>query len=187
MTPLQKHISKWQKCQACEAYDQRKKVVLCKGKIPCDVLFIGEAPGESEDTLGIPFIGPAGHLLDRIIYEAISGTELEDEHGLPKVRIAFTNIVACIPREVDGDKSREPSKNSIKACSKRLVEFIGLCQPKLIVCVGKLSEKWTPDLYGADRISIVHPAAILRADISQRGLAIQHCIIALRDALEELP
>ena len=55
MTPLQTHIQKWSYCQECELCNGRKRSVLIKGTVPCDVLFLGEAPGLSEGSLGIPF------------------------------------------------------------------------------------------------------------------------------------
>jgi uracil-DNA glycosylase len=64
-----------------------------------------------------------------------------------------------------------------------------MCAPKLIVNVGKLAEKWVPKILGAtsfEYVSITHPAAIIQADVSQQGLAIQRCLVILEDALAEL-
>jgi len=169
------------------------RVVLCRGTIPCDILFIGEAPGESEDTIGKPFIGPAGKLLDQIIQEAMKTTI---DRGFTH---AFTNLVGCIPRDDDGGKATEPTPVEIIQCSRRLEEFVELCNPKLIVCVGKLSENWIQPTtmgvktkkhiirsYSGKTVALTHPAAILRANIAQKGLMIQRNIVNLQTAIEEL-
>lgn len=176
MSPWKKHLKEWEHCTRCPLHKTRTNIVLARGKIPCDILFCGEAPGASEDILGKPFIGPAGKLLDYIIETAIDG----------QYDYALTNLIGCIPIDESGEKAGQPSMESIRACAPRLVDFIKLCKPKLIVHVGALSAKHALDLGQASTIQILHPAAILRADISTRGLAIQRCVIQLEDALEEL-
>jgi uracil-DNA glycosylase family 4 len=148
-------------------------VVLARGAVPADILFCGEAPGASEDILGKPFCGPAGKLLDYIIETAIDG----------QYDYALTNLIACIPLGEDGEKTAQPSEESIKACAPRLLEFVKMCRPRLIVLVGALAAKYAKDFGQVKTIQIVHPAAILRADISTRGLAIQRAIVQLEDAL----
>lgn len=162
--------------------------MLARGKIPCDILFIGEAPGPSEDVIGQPFVGPAGKLLDAIIEEGI--------YAHSDWRVAFTNLVACIPKDETQTKFGEPPKHAIQACQGRLIEFVQLAKPQLIVRVGKLSQKWIPNqemFTGPTKqkeqiqfADIVHPAAVLRADISQQGLAKQRCVVTLSDAVEQL-
>lgn len=176
----------WIDCEHCELCAVRKKTVLAKGKLPCDILFIGEAPGQSEDVLGKPFVGPAGKLLDSIIEQADSNDY--------RLRLAFTNLVCCIPKdELGGNKINEPHKDHILACSQRLVEFIELAEPKAFVFVGRLAAKWVPKILSkvewycdTGSIEIIHPATILRADISQRGLAVQQTVVALDDLFAEV-
>lgn len=174
------HKAKWSNCQACDLCEGRSNVVLARGTLPCDVLFVGEAPGDSEDVVGKPFVGPAGKLLDEIIQEA----------GFSQRRIscAFTNLVACVPKW-DGDK-REPTPEEIEACSGRLMALYNLATPSILVQVGKLSEKYAlmfSDFdYDVIKISITHPAAIIRAPLASRSLAIQRCIVTLREALDDL-
>lgn len=171
MTPYQMHVQKCKNCTACDLYRKRSHVVVARGKIPADILFIGEAPGQSEDVIGKPFVGPAGKLLGYIIDESIGD----------RFSCCIANLVRCIPLGEDGDKVSEPPKESIKACRPYLIELMELCRPRLIVCVGKLALKWLPSTDAAI-VEIIHPAAILRADISQKGLAIQRSIITLLDA-----
>ena len=104
MTPYQRHKAKWKDCNGCELARQRKRVVLVRGYLPCQVLFIGEAPGSSEDLLGKPFIGPAGKLFDRILAES-----------LPQgCRFALTNLVGCFPREAKRAGINAPPKAAIE-------------------------------------------------------------------------
>jgi DNA polymerase len=190
---FQKHAARWNNCRSCPLCEGRRHVVLARGVVPCDVLFIGEAPGASEDVLGAPFMGPAGKLLDRIIAEAVDSifvggcARMKDDEP----RIAFTNLVCCVPRGDDGDKVAEPPKEAIKACQPRLKEFIALARPKLVVCVGGLATKWVKSgrddlgLGEVPIIEIVHPAAILRANIAQQGLAMQRAVVMLATAIED--
>lgn len=184
------HRAKWNNCQNCSLCETRKHVVLGRGQLPCDVLFVGEAPGASEDVLGQPFQGPAGQLLDKIITNAIKGRN---------VALAFTNVVACLPVGEDGKKADEPEIESIEACRDRLTEFVVLAKPRAIVLVGKLSEKYIP--MATERIEreantpaviwkkIIHPSAILKLKNKQPeqiGLLIQTCTITISDLLTDL-
>ena len=178
------HKANWSGCTKCELSKCRSKVVLARGVIPADVLILGEAPGQSEDVLGKPFIGNAGKLFDDIIEQA-------EEMSSQRAKL-FTNLVACIPR--DGEKGRaykvtEPPKESIEACGPRLQELVKLANPRAIIMVGKLSQKWGPKIIDHDfeySLDIIHPAALLRMDISQQGLAIQRTTVQIRDLFEKL-
>lgn len=186
MTPYQKHKRKWRKCRECNLCENRRTVVLARGKLPCDILFCGEAPGESEDVLGRPFVGPAGKLLDRIVFDAIQALGTGGVVIMhPVFRFAWTNLVACIPKE-DGKKATEPPKEAIKTCSDRLREIIEIAKPRVIIAVGGLATKYLPKVTDLPITSIVHPAGIMRLDVSQRGLAVQRATVILSDVFEEL-
>ena len=174
----QQHKREWINCKRCHLFRQRNKVVLLRGKIPCDILFVGEAPGISEDIIGMPFIGPAGKLLDQIIEEATS--------DLLKLRVAFTSLVACIPKDKNGDKIHEPDIKCIKRCSKRLRSVIKLTKPSAIISVGQLAKKHIPADIEAQFANIIHPAAILRLDVSQQSLAIHRCIVQVFEVVKSL-
>ena len=174
-----RHKGKWKHCTECSLCEDRRTVVLLRGSIPASVLFVGEAPGESEDVLGQPFIGPAGKLLDSIIRDA----------GLKKGQYAITNLIACIPREENGSKLSVPPKESVQACADRLNECIEIVSPNLIVAVGSEAKKWLPKvakgrLAEAEFIDIIHPAAILRMNASQIELARKRAIVTLADVIE---
>ncbi len=183
MTPYSQHRDKWKNCELCNLCERRGKVVLARGTVPADVLFVGEAPGVSEDVLGRPFVGPAGKLLDQIIESA-----WPVDPGLRFLTFAFTNIIACIPKN-GGAKIGEPPKYAVEACSDRLIEFITLCSPRLIVAVGKFAINNLGNYTSSgtvEVIEIVHPAAILRADVTQKGMQTQRAVATLADALGEL-
>src|SRR6266852_6184221 len=130
------HVERWKDCRRCPLWEQRTQVVLARGQIPCDLLFVGEAPGENEDLLGSPFVGPAGNLLDCIIKRSLM------DHRDVWWRLGFTNLVACFPREAKVAGTNEPPDEAIMACRSRLTEFVEMAKPRLIVCVGSLARDW---------------------------------------------
>lgn len=178
------HVQRWKDCRLCSLCETRKKVVLARGTIPCDVLFIGEAPGESENVLGTPFRGPAGKLLDLILERAVPDG----------IRYALTNLVCCVPRE-DGFVT-EPDDDSVRSCAPRLAELVEIATPDLIVCVGRLAKDWIDPGYkhsvskGFSRkipfVDITHPAAILRANVAQKGFLVQRSKATIRTAVEDM-
>lgn len=194
-TPFQIHKSKWQAGCGSELCSLVRSRCYFRGKIPAPVLFVGEAPGESEDALASPFEGPAGHLLDNIIAQAMRAVGKAYDY-------AMTNLVLCFPLEAKRAGTNEPSEEAIKCCRPRLVEFIRICKPKLIVCVGKLAHCYMvmpadiagknaqPDWIEPDKFleyeDIVHPAAILKAMKSQQALMVQRAVARLAYALEAL-
>lgn len=211
MTPLQIHRKKYERGCGNAICDGAKNVCIVRGTVPADVLLVGEAPGRSEDVLGRPFVGPAGHLLDRIIADAglsatpcpvchqptresPGGITCPNGHGgvvdrsefEPGLRLAWTNLVGCIPLDEDGNKTAEPEHAEIKQCSGRLQELIRLARPRLIVTVGALGTKYCPIPAGVKTVAITHPAAILRANPAAQGLMAQKCVVQLRDAVESL-
>ena len=180
-SPYQVLVAAWKDCRRCPLAAGRKQVVFARGSIPARVLFVGEGPGDSEDVLGQPFVGPAGQLLDRQIAAALS------DLGTQAPTMAWFNIVGCIPKDGDGRKRGEPWPAEIEACSPRLDRFITICKPELIVCVGQIAMKEGRKKAWPSVIEIVHPAAILKADISQRGLMYQRAVVQLADAFSTLP
>lgn len=191
MTKWQLLVLDWSNCDRCELSQTRKKVVLAKGKFPCDILFVGEAPGESEDVVGVPFTGPAGRKLDEIIEQAIGPP------GPDRPTLAFTNIISCIPRTNTARKTTKIDHEWVEACSPRLVSIVEMADPKLVVCVGKLSS----ENIGAESrgykhrirfhreiptVDIVHPSAILRANYIYQTIMVQRAAVVLAEAVGEL-
>jgi DNA polymerase len=169
----------WAKCEKCGLHQNRKQVVLWRGYLPADLLLIGEAPGVSENIFGLPFYGPAGHLLDEIISEA------EAEVGRDLV-YCLTNLVACIPLD-EHNAPREPSAQEIKTCEPRLHELIDYCRPKLIICIGKLAEEHVilpPKWATVPRTTMIHPSAILRLPRHQQTPPYRKAISAIVNGVE---
>lgn len=213
------HVENWSDCRACELHLGRRNVVLARGALPCDVLFVGEAPGKSEDTVGAPFVGPAGQLLDTIVAGALgslglcplcrgvleggaSGVfcphrhEVADAADAVRVRVAFTNLIACIPLDpAGGDKLTEPPAEAVKACSPRLREFVSLAFPRLLVQVGKQARDWLAPRFkhsiplppGIARCEIQHPSYLLRLNSIQRDLGAARARVVVRNAFCDAP
>lgn len=174
---FQQHRAKWDNCERCTLHLSRSKMVYYRGKIPADILFCGEAPWISEDASGIPFDGKAGELLDEIIGIAVP-TDL---------RWAATNVVCCKPPRTEDGSPGKPDQQEILACRPRLMEFIGIVKPRLIVAVGDISHKHLPTLTeGIERVSIVHPAAILRADKIQKDSMVKRATVTLANAVQSV-
>lgn len=186
LTPFQQHKLDWGSCTECSLCNSRKQVVHLRGSIPADILFIGEGPGDSEDVLGKPFCGPAGRLLDSMIEVA--------SRNVDPFKTAFINCVGCVPKE-NGNKIGEPRPDQLQACLPKLIELVKMVRPWTIVAVGKVAREWLTLNHGAILTALpkahplnvqhcLHPAAILKSDISQRGLLIQNTISDLQDIFE---
>lgn len=149
------------RCRACSLADTRTQVVFGVGAPDAEVLFIGEAPGANEDLQGEPFVGRAGKLLDDMLAVI----------GLDRSRIYITNSVKCRPPQ-----NRDPLNTEKDACHGYLVRQLRLMQPKIIVCLGRISamEIIKPDFKitqehgqfferdGIQMMALYHPAALLR-------------------------
>jgi DNA polymerase len=114
-----------QNCTRCGLCETRKNVVFGIGNRNADILFIGEGPGEQEDLYGQPFVGPAGKLLD----DMLSIIDLDRNQNC-----YIANIVKCRPPH-----NRDPLETEQDACIDFLEAQISLIQPKIIVCLGRIS------------------------------------------------
>lgn len=108
-------------CNKCELSKKRNKIVFGKGNIDSKILFLAEAPGASEDEMGLPFVGRAGKMLDKMI-EAMA-LKTED--------VYICNTVMCRPPD-----NRKPTPEEMTACASRLVQQIETINPKIIVALG---------------------------------------------------
>src|SRR4051812_31148617 len=122
-TPWESFRARWGKGCSSSLCPKANRICLARGKVPCDVLFVGEAPSVGADVVGQPFVGKTGLVLDDIIKRS-----MPDD-----VRWAFTNLVGCIPRNSEGGGKavKEPPAEAILACQPRLQDFVELCKPKL--------------------------------------------------------
>lgn len=154
-------------CTRCALAEGRKTVVFGSGSSDADLMFIGEGPGAEEDRQGLPFVGPAGELLTRII-RAIDLTRDE---------VYIANIVKCRP-----PRNRDPLPDEVAACRPWLEAQIRLVQPRVIVAlgrvaaqallgeeapIGKLRGHWH-SAHGVPVMPTYHPAALLRSSSLKR-------------------
>ena len=171
-------------CTRCGLCETRKNVVFGVGNEDADILFIGEGPGEQEDLQGQPFVGPAGKLLD----DMLSIIDLDR-----KTNCYIANIVKCRPPH-----NRDPLETEQDACAEFLQAQIALIQPKIIVCLGRISAmrlispdfritrehgQWS-QLNGIWTTAIYHPSALLR-DVTKRPETFQD-LLSIRDKLREV-
>ncbi|MBO5648932.1 MAG: uracil-DNA glycosylase [Clostridia bacterium] len=153
-------------CQACTLGASRTHSVFGAGSPSARLMFVGEAPGEREDATGIPFVGAAGQLLDRYLFEV----------GIPRSDVYIANILKCRPPH-----NRDPLPEEQDACISFLRTQVRIIRPRLIVCLGRISAQKLikPDFritreHGVwfsrgtfDMCAVYHPSALLR-DPSKR-------------------
>ena len=171
-------------CRKCGLCETRHKVVFGMGKEDTDILFVGEGPGEQEDLTGVPFVGPAGKLLD----DMLSIIDLDRNQNC-----YIANIVKCRPPH-----NRDPRDEEQEACMAYLNAQIQLIRPRIIVCLGRIAATklirkdfritrehgtWT-QIDGIWYTATYHPSALLR-DESKRPDAFQDLLEIRRKAAEE--
>jgi uracil-DNA glycosylase family 4 len=147
-------------CPNCILARDRSRTVPGSGPVTAEVMFVGEAPGQREDELGLPFVGRSGQFLDQLL----AGIDLTRRD------VYVTNVVKCRP-----PANRDPEPAEIAACGDFLEQQLFLINPKVIATLGRFSmARWFPDarisqIHGEvkqvdDRyvIPMYHPAAALR-------------------------
>jgi len=151
-----------QNCHLCKLSKSRQKVVFGEGNPHADLLFIGEAPGATEDSSGKPFVGRSGELLTKMI---------ENVLNISRSDVYITNIVKCRP-----PNNQIPTPTQAHTCQPYLLKQIELVKPKLIVTLGATAYHYlTSDeteiskirgtLHTQDGYSIIptyHPSYLLR-------------------------
>ena len=115
-------------CKACDLWKRGTQTVFGEGPRRAQVLFVGEQPGNEEDLIGKPFVGPAGRLLDDALAEA----------GIDRAQTYVTNVVKHFKWEPRGKRRihKKPNAREIAACRPWLEAEITLVKPKVIVCLG---------------------------------------------------
>ena len=111
-------------CRGCALCQTRTNLVFGVGNPEAEVMLIGEGPGEQEDLQGVPFVGPAGKLLDSML-EMI---------GLDRSKVYIANMVKCRP-----PRNRDPQPAEQQACRAWLDRQIALVDPRIIVCLGRIA------------------------------------------------
>lgn len=108
-------------CRRCGLYACRNKIVVGEGSPEARLMFVGEGPGADEDAKGLPFLGPAGELLDKIILAM----------GLARSQVYLANVVKCRPPQ-----NRQPTGEEVQSCAPFLKAQIEALSPKVIVALG---------------------------------------------------
>ncbi|HZU61080.1 MAG TPA: uracil-DNA glycosylase [Solirubrobacteraceae bacterium] len=151
-------------CTRCPLHLTRTQAVFGAGNADAELMFIGEAPGASEDRLGLPFVGAAGKLLDRLLQEI----------ELDRKDVWIGNVLRCRPPD-----NRDPQPREIEACQEYLFEQVRLIEPTVICTLGNFSTKLLradttgiSRLHGREEVRVIgsravrlyplyHPAAAL--------------------------
>jgi uracil-DNA glycosylase len=155
-------------CRACRLCEKRKQAVPGQGPAAPLAMVVGEGPGADEDASGLPFVGPAGKLLDKMLSSI----------GLSRESNCFiANVVKCRPPQ-----NRDPAADEQAACLGYLRRQIALLRPKAILCVGRIASgallgtsegvgrlrgAWR-DFEGTPLLVTYHPSALLRDDSYKR-------------------
>lgn len=148
-------------CRRCRLAGGRKTIVFGQGNPHAELVFVGEGPGADEDEQGLPFVGRAGQLLNRMIQFV----------GMKREEVYICNIVKCRPPE-----NRTPEKDEVDACSPFLFRQIEAIRPRLVCCLGAPAMKTLLGIkegitkvrgqffdYGNTKAFVAyHPAYILR-------------------------
>jgi uracil-DNA glycosylase family 4 len=125
-------------CVRCPLHQTRTTVVFGSGKADAELMFIGEAPGANEDRLGLPFVGQAGKLLEKLLGEI----------GMARQDVFIANTIKCRPPD-----NRDPYPNEIEACHGYLSQQVELIEPTVICTLGNFATKLLrSDMTGISRV-----------------------------------
>lgn len=156
------------RCHRCDLGAGRTHAVVGRGSLAAPIMIVGEGPGQNEDETGMPFVGKAGQLLDKIL----------DSVKLTENDVYICNIVKCRP-----PGNRAPTTDEMDACRPYLLEQIRMVDPKMILLTGASAVRGlTGDKRGITKIRgqwiewenrlcmpIFHPAYLLRNQSREKG------------------
>ena len=162
-------------CRRCGLWRSRRNPVFGEGNPESGIVFIGEAPGRSEDLAGRPFVGAAGKVLDRMLGLA----------GLSRQDVYITNVLKCRP-----PGNRDPRPEEIEACTPYLERQLMIIRPRVVVTLGRHALnyvlRWT-DVRGS--VSRLHGTVIrLKAPFGESSLVpLYHpAVLLYRPAMKEV-
>jgi len=160
-------------CIACDLWKHATQTVFGEGRASAQLLFVGEQPGNDEDILGKPFIGPAGKLLDRALSEA----------GIDRSQIYITNVVKHFKWEPRGKRRihKKPNSMEIGACLPWLVSEIAVIKPHVVVALGATAAQ---ALLGPQFRVTLHRGKIMESPLAPRVMATVHPSSILRAPTE---
>ena len=163
-------------CTACPLHAPATQAVPGRGRVDAAICLVGEQPGDEEDRRGQPFIGPAGHVLDRALEQA----------QLDRGQLYLTNAVKHFNFRLEGKKRlhAKPQQRHVMACKPWLQAELDRIKPRVVVCLGataaqalfgkhfRVSEQRGQLLaspWGGACIATYHPSAVLRADTDEHA------------------
>ena len=139
-------------CTRCPLHEGRTNAVFGAGNADAELMFIGEAPGANEDRLGLPFVGAAGKLLDKLLGEL----------GMDRKDVWIGNVLRCRPPD-----NRDPQPKEIESCQGYLFEQVRLIEPTVICTLGNFSTKLLRGdmtgisrLHGQEEVRVIGPRAV---------------------------
>jgi len=156
-------------CTRCPLHESRNKLVYGAGNPDAQLMFVGEGPGRAEDAQGLPFVGPAGKLLDEMLTSI----------GLARADVYIANVVKCRP-----PGNRDPLPLEVETCIPFLQGQIKLIKPKVICELGRIAAGVMMERQiqitrihgqkflgpGYFNVPVFHPAAALRAPATMQLL-----------------
>jgi DNA polymerase len=113
-------------CTRCRLAQGRTQVVFGAGNAHADLMFVGEAPGFHEDKQGLPFVGQAGKLLEKLLAQI----------GMSRSNVYIANVLKCRP-----PGNRDPQPDEIEACESHLFRQIELIEPTVVATLGNFATK----------------------------------------------
>jgi DNA polymerase len=113
-------------CTRCRLSQGRTQVVFGAGNAHADLMFVGEAPGFHEDKQGLPFVGQAGKLLEKLLAQI----------GMARSDVYIANVLKCRP-----PGNRDPQPDEIEACESHLFRQIELIEPTVVATLGNFATK----------------------------------------------
>jgi len=158
-------------CMGCDLYKNATQTVFGEGRVRVsEIMFVGEQPGDEEDRLGHPFVGPAGRLFDKALAEA----------GIDRETTYVTNVVKHFKWKPRGKRRihEKPRAGEIRACEPWLAAEIKVVHPEILVCLGataaqallgkdfrvtQMRGQWIESGPAPLTIATVHPSSVLRA------------------------
>jgi uracil-DNA glycosylase family 4 len=154
-------------CTRCRLAGGRTHVVFGRGSEAAELVVVGEAPGQEEDRTGLPFVGPAGKLLDLLLLSV----------GLDRDSVYICNVLKCRP-----PKNRDPLPDEVATCAPYLHGQLDAIQPKVLLAVGRFAAQWLTssdagigrlrgrvhEYRGIPVVATYHPAYLLRSPEATR-------------------
>ena len=176
------------KCQACALWANATQTVFGAGAPHARVMLVGEQPGDEEDRKGLPFVGPAGRLLDRALEAA----------GVERDEIYITNAVKHFKWEARGKRRlhKTPAQREIDACHQWLERELATVKPHVVACLGSTAAKaviskafkvstqrgqFVESAAAPYVFATLHPSALLRLrDEAEKEAAFEHFVKDLK-------